>query len=193
MEIKVEDHIVKTNPDYKRYEITNNGISPRGIPGFGDGLVVVDSDEHDQMGHLTEDLNIRTQMVDKRLRKLKEIEMETIPPELLGGTEYETLVIGWGSTYGPIKEALDNIRDNKISFLYFKQIYPLHKSTQQSLHKAEKTIIFENNAQGQFSDLIKLKTGYEIGKKVLKYNGMPFSVEEIENNLKLVMGDRNGS
>ncbi len=190
MEIKVEDHIVKTNPDYKRYEITNNGISPRGIPGFGDGLVVVDSDEHDQMGHLTEDLNIRTQMVDKRLRKLKEIEMETIPPELLGGTEYETLVIGWGSTYGPIKEALDNIRDNKISFLYFKQIYPLHKSTQQSLHKAEKTIIFENNAQGQFSDLIKLKTGYEIGKKVLKYNGMPFSVEEIENNLKHFMGDK---
>ena len=187
MGIKVEDHIVKTNPDYKRYEITNNGISPRGIPGFGDGLVVVDSDEHDKMGHLTEDLNIRTQMVDKRLRKLKEIEKETIPPELLGSTGYETLVIGWGSTYGPIKEALDNIGNDKISFLYFKQIYPLHMSTEQFVNKAQKTIIFENNAQGQFSDLIKLKTGFEIGKKVLKYNGMPFSVEEIENNLKLLM------
>jgi 2-oxoglutarate ferredoxin oxidoreductase subunit alpha len=184
IEIKIEDYIVKTNPDYERYEITDNGISPRGIPGFGDGLVVVDSDEHDQMGHLTENLDIRIEMVDKRLRKLKEIEMETVPPELLGNSEYETLVIGWGSTYGPIKEALSNLEDDKISFLYFKQLYPLHHSTEKSLNKAKKTIIFENNAQGQFSDLIKLKTGFEIEKKVLKYNGMPFSVEEIENNLK---------
>ena len=50
------------------------------------------------------------------------------------------------------------------------------------------TIIFENNAQGQFSDLIKLKTGFEIEKKVLKYNGMHFSVEEIEDNLKAFTG-----
>ena len=184
MESKIEDHIVKTNPDYGRYEITDNGISPRGIPGFGDGLVVVDSDEHDQMGHLTENLDIRTKMVDKRLRKLKEIEIEIVPPELLGNSEYETLVIGWGSTYGPIKEALSNFEDDKLSFLYFKQLYPLHHSTEQYITKAKMTIIFENNAQGQFSDLIKLKTGLEIEKKVLKYNGMPFSVEEIENNLK---------
>ena len=88
------------------------------------------------------------------------------------------------STHGPIKEALSNLEDDKISFLYFKQLYPLHHSTVKYLNKAKKTIIFENNAQGQFSDLIKLKTGFEIEKKVLKYNGMPFSVEEIENNLK---------
>ena len=123
-------------------------------------------------------------MVDKRLRKLKEIEIEIVPPELLGNSEYETLVIGWGSTYGPIKEALSNFEDDKLSFLYFKQLYPLHHSTEQYITKAKMTIIFENNAQGQFSDLIKLKTGLEIEKKVLKYNGMPFSVEEIENNLK---------
>ena len=184
LESKVENHIVKTNHDYKRYEITDNGISPRGIPGFGEGLVVVDSDEHDQIGHLTENLEIRTEMVDKRLKKLKEIEMETVPPELIGNSEYETLVIGWGSTYGPIKEAVANIENDKISVLYFKQVYPLHNSTLQSLNNAGKTIIFENNAQGQFSDLIKLKTGFEIDKRVLKYNGMPFSVEEIENTLK---------
>ena len=175
---------MKTNLDYKRYEITANGISPRGIPGFGEGLVVVDSDEHDEKGHLTEDLDIRIKMVDKRLRKLKEIEKETISPDLLGSEEYKTLVIGWGSTYGPIKEALENLKNDSIGFLYFKQLYPLHHSTKNFLNNAEKTIIFENNAQGQFSDLIKLKTGFEIDKKVLKYNGMPFSVEEVEKNLK---------
>jgi 2-oxoglutarate/2-oxoacid ferredoxin oxidoreductase subunit alpha len=184
MASKVEDNIIKTDPDYKRYEITDNGISPRGIPGFGEGLVVVDSDEHDQLGHLTENLDIRTEMVDKRLRKLKAIEMETVPPELVGNSGYKTLAIGWGSTYGAIKEALSNIKDDKISFLYFKQLYPLHPTTEQYLKKAEKTIIFENNAQGQFSELIKSKTGVEIEKKVLKYNGMPFSVEEIEHNIK---------
>ncbi len=184
MSSKVKDNIIKTDPDYKRYEITDNGISPRGIPGFGEGLVVVDSDEHDQMGHLTENLDIRTEMVDKRLRKLKEIEMETVPPELIGNLGFKTLAIGWGSTYGAIKEALSNIKDDKISFLYFKQLYPLHPITEQYLNKAQKTIIFENNAQGQFSELIKSKTGFEIEKKVLKYNGMPFSVEEIEHNLK---------
>ncbi|HEX7468627.1 MAG TPA: 2-oxoacid:acceptor oxidoreductase subunit alpha [Methanobacterium sp.] len=182
--LEVENHIVKTNLDYKRYEITTNGISPRGIPGFGDGLVVVDSDEHDEKGHLTEDLDVRIKMVDKRLRKLKEIEKETISPELLGSEEYKTLVIGWGSNYGPIKEALENLKDDSIGFLYFKQLYPLHHSTKNFLNNAEKTVIFENNAQGQFSDLIKLKTGFEIDKKVLKYNGMPFSVEEVEKNLR---------
>ena len=182
--LKVEDHIVETNSDYKRYEITADGISPRGIPGFGDGLVVVDSDEHDEMGHLTEDLDTRIGMVDKRLRKLKEIEKEIVPSELLGGKEYKTLVIGWGSTYGAIKEAMGNLKNDNISFLYFKQLYPLHHSTKESLNQAEKTIIFENNAQGQFADLIKLKTGFEVDKKVLKYNGMPFSVEEVEKSLK---------
>ncbi len=184
-DLENEYHIVKTSSNYKRYEITENGISPRGIPGFGDGLVVVDSDEHDEEGHLTENLDIRTKMVDKRLRKLNELEI--VPPELLGSINYKTLVIGWGSTYGPIKEALDNLEDENISFLYFKQLYPLHKSTDQSLKRAENTIIFENNAQGQFSDLIKLKTGFEIEKRVLKYNGMPFSVEEVEKNLKEFM------
>jgi 2-oxoglutarate/2-oxoacid ferredoxin oxidoreductase subunit alpha len=182
--LEVENHIIKTNPDYKRYEITDSGISPRGIPGFGNGLVVVDSDEHDEEGHLTEDLDIRTKMVDKRLRKLKEIEGETAPPELLGSQDYKTLAIGWGSTYGPVKEAVESLHKDDIGFLYFNQVYPVHSSTEKSLRKAEKTIIFENNAQGQFSDLIKLKTGFEIGKKILKYNGMPFSVEEVERNLK---------
>lgn len=186
--IEIEDHIVKTDKEYKRYEFTDNGISPRGIPGFGEGLVVVDSDEHDEQGHLTEDLEIRTKMVDKRYKlKLEEVEKETVPPELIGGDNYSKLVIGWGSTYGAIKEAIENIGGNDISFLYFKQLYPLHPSTETLLNQAEKTIIFENNAQGQFADLIKLKTGFKIHEKALKYDGMPFSVEEVQDILNKFM------
>lgn len=187
--IEIEDYIFKTDSNYKRYKFTEDGISPRGIPGFGDGLVVVDSDEHDEEGHLTEDLDIRTKMVDKRLKKLEKIQDEAVAPKLIGGDDYINLVVGWGSTYGAIKEALDKMGDNETSFLYFRQLYPLHDSTGELLKRADRTMIFENNAQGQFAELIKLKTGFEIDKKVLKYNGMPFSVEEVEENInKLLEG-----
>lgn len=187
-----EDYLVKTSTEYQRYLITHDGITPRGIPGYGDGLVVVDSDEHDEGGHITENLEIRTQMVDKRLKKLDEIREDAVPPELVGSEDYQKLIMGWGSTYWPIREALENIRDEnpqeKISFLHFKQVYPFHRQVAEYLEKADDVIIFENNAQGQMNNLIKLETGFEIQEKVLKYNGMPFSVEEVEENLKKFIG-----
>ncbi len=181
---KTEHHLIKTDKNYSRYQLTDDGVSPRGIPGWGDGLVVVDSDEHDEEGHLTENLDIRDKMVEKRLKKLDLIEEDVLAPELIGSSDYKYLIVGWGSTYGSIVEALNNLNQDNISFLYFKQVYPLDKSVSEYLSRADKTIIFENNAQGQFADLIKLKTGYDLHKKVLKYNGMPFSVEEIEKHLK---------
>ena len=188
-EVNFKEYIVKTDENYKRYEITKNGISPRGVPGYGDGLVVVDSDEHDEEGHITEDLNLRNRMVEKRLyKKFKGLEEDVIPPELIGPSDYEVLVIGWGSTYGAVKETLDNLENDKVAFLYFKQVYPLHRETKSYLERADKTVIFENNAQAQFANLIKMETGFEIDEKSLKYNGMPFSVEEVTDTLKSVLG-----
>jgi len=185
--ISNRNYVVETKKDYKRYELTNNGISPRGIPGYGNGLICVDSDEHDEEGHITENMGIRTKMVDKRLRKLKEIMKETIPPTLIGDEHYKTLIIGWGSTYHIIKEAMEKIDRKDVSFLHFKQIYPLHPNTINFLKKAEKTIILENNATSQFGKLIKLHTGYEINHKILQYNGLPFSVETVEKQIKQIL------
>ncbi len=185
--VKIENHIIKTDENYKRYELTDDGISPRGIPGFGDGVVVVDPHEHDEEGHITEDHNIRSKMVEKRLKKLEEIKKDTIPPELIGSPDYNMLIIGWGSTYGIIKEALDNLNRDDVAFLYFKQVYPLHGSTIKYLDKADKTIIFENNAESQFANLIKNQTDFKIDKNILKYNGRPFSVEEVTESLKKFM------
>jgi 2-oxoglutarate ferredoxin oxidoreductase subunit alpha len=185
--VKIENHVIKTNENYKRYELTDDGISPRGIPGFGDGVVVVDPHEHDEKGHITEDQNIRTKMVDKRLKKFEGINKDSIPPELIGSSDYNILIIGWGSTYGIIKEALENLNREDVAFLYFKQVYPLHGSTIKYLDKADKTIIFENNAESQFANLIKLQTDFKIDKNILKYNGRPFSVEEVTESLKNFM------
>lgn len=191
-----DDYLIKTTPEYRRYLITHDGITPRGIPGYGDGLVVVDSDEHDEEGHITEDLDLRTHMVDKRLKKLNQMRKDAVPPEIVGPEDYQNLVIGWGSTYWPIREALENINrgnpNEKISFLHFKQIYPFHKKVVEYLERAEDVIIFENNAHGQMANLIKLETGFEIQEKILKYDGMPFSVEEVEESLKRFIGMKDG-
>jgi 2-oxoglutarate ferredoxin oxidoreductase subunit alpha len=176
---KIEKHILKTGKEYKRYELTKNGLSPRGIPGFGEGLVSADSDEHDEEGHITEDLDLRTRMVNKRLKKMEMIKQEAIPPVLIGNENYKTLIIGWGSTYHPIKEALDRLKKDDVSFLHFKQVYPLHPSTSGYLTKAQKTVIVENNATSQLGNIIQHDTGIKIQGKILKYNGLTFSVEEL--------------
>ena len=182
--MKVEKHIVKSEKGYTRYELTSSGISPRGIPGFGDGLVGVDSDEHDQEAHITEDLDLRSKMVEKRLKKLDSIKKEVLPPELIGNPDYRNLIVGWGSTYGVIKEALERLGREDISFLHFKQVYPLHDEAKKYLEKAEKAIIVENNATSQFGKLIKLYTGVDVETRILKYNGLAFSVEELAEKIQ---------
>ncbi len=182
-DINIEKHIIKTDIDYKRYELTDNGISPRGIPGYGKGLVAVDSDEHDEAGHITEDLDLRIKMVDKRLKKFELLHNDTINPELAGPEDYKNLIVCWGSTYNVVKEALKNLSRDDTSFLHFKQVYPLPDQTRDYLQKAQRIIIVENNATSQFAKLIKLHTGFEINDKILKYNGLSFYVEELEEKL----------
>jgi len=181
--IEIEKQIVRTKEGYKRYELTDSGISPRGVPGFGDGLVAVDSDEHDEEGHITEDLELRTKMVDKRLKKTESMKDEAIGPELIGPEDYKVLVVCWGSTRNVVEEAVKGLAGGDISFLHFKQVYPLPEGTADYLKKAGKIIIVENNATCQFAKLIKLNTGIDIEEKILKYNGMGFFVEEVAEKL----------
>jgi len=186
-DLKIEKHIVKTGTGYKRYALTRDGISPRGIPGYGEGLVSADSDEHDELGHITEDLDLRDDMVDKRLKKLEAIEDEAVPPELIGPENYKILVVGWGSTYQMIKEAVAKLGRKDTAFLHFKQVYPLPEDTREYLGKADKVIMIENNATSQFGNLISLYTGFEIEDRILKYDGLPFSVEEITDGIKEII------
>jgi 2-oxoglutarate ferredoxin oxidoreductase subunit alpha len=187
-EMKIEHHTVKTAKEYRRYAFTDDGLSPRGVPGYGDGLVCCDSDEHDEEGHITESMAVRTKMVDKRLKKLELIKKEIVPPELLGAAEYKTLIVAWGSNYGAIKEALGILKRDDVAFLHYSQVYPLHPSTLAYLKKAKKTILIENNATAQFGQLVKLGTGMDFDHKILKYDGMPFSVEDIVMHLNVLLG-----
>jgi len=181
--VNVDGHIVKTEKDYQRYELTADGVSPRGIPGYGKGLVVVDSDEHDTQGHITEDLDLRVRMVDKRLKKKESLKRETIDPELIGPNDYKTLVICWGSSYHGVVEAVRNLARDDVAILHFKQVHPLPEKTAAYLEKAQRTVIIEGNATGQLAKQIRLYTGIDIDDRILKYNGLSFSVEEVADRL----------
>ncbi len=176
--------IIETNENYQRYADQKNGVSPRGIPGYGNGLVAVDSDEHDPAGHITEDFETRTKMVDKRLRKLETLKTAIIPPELKGPQDYEILIIGWGSTKNVIREAINELDLDETAHLHFKQVYPLHPDTAQYLSRAKQTIVVENNATAQFRQLMRITTGIDGGHSILKYNGLAFTTEEIKKQLK---------
>lgn len=173
-----------TQSDYKRYKFTEDGVSERGIPG-GNGFVCIDSDEHDEEGHITEDRNIRKLMVEKRNKKIKKfIDTEIINPSFFGNKDYEILLISWGSTKNIILSAIENIENEKIGYLYFPLVWPLPKIIDEYIRKSKKTIIIENNYNSQFSKLIKMETGIEIKEKILKYDGHPFSVEEMKREIE---------
>ena len=185
--VKNQRHTVRTKKDYKRYALTNNGVSPRGVPGFGEGLVVVDSDEHDTAGHITEDLDLRIKMVDKRLKKGESLRKDILGAEFAGPENYKNLVVCWGSTYNIVAEAVRNLGRKDLGLLHFKQVYPLPDNAIDYLRKAQKTIIVENNATSQFAKLIKLQTGFDIEEKILKYNGLSFYVEELMEKLEEIL------
>ncbi|NLK99195.1 MAG: 2-oxoacid:acceptor oxidoreductase subunit alpha [Clostridiales bacterium] len=173
--------------DYLRYRITETGVSPRRIPGKGNYFVTADSDEHDEAGYITEDAVVRVNMVDKRMRKLDGLIRELEEPEFFGEKNCDLLLVGWGSTYGPIKEAvktLNELSDQKFGALVFGDIYPLPtKLLLEYANKAKTIINVEQNATGQLADLIRETTGILCNNSILKYDGRQISGEEIVSRL----------
>ena len=172
--------IVTTTEDYQRYAPGPDSVSPRGIPGFGQGLVCVDSDEHDAKGRITEDFATRIAMVDKRLAKVRLLQEElALPPQLHGPADYRRLLVGWGSTAPAIIEALARVPLEQTAFLHCVQVYPLPAALVAHLRRAERIIVIENNATGQFARLLRAETGCVAAAEWRKYNGLAFSIEEI--------------
>lgn len=171
---------------YLPYTLTETGTSPRLLPGLSEHLVVVDSDEHTEDGHLTEDLSVRLRMNDKRLRKLTGLTEETIPPEWFGDLEPDLLLVGWGSTLGALQETVAQMQaeGQKVAALHFSQVWPLDPDQfLDQLHKAWKVVGVEGNAQGQFCRLLRRETGFHIQDKALRYDGLPITPEYIRRNL----------
>lgn len=170
---------------YLRHKITASGISPRSFPGISKALVVTDSDEHDEAGHLIEDVETRVAQMDKRLRKLSGLGREIAPPSRLGLKRPENLLIGWGSTYGALCETVDMLQpDLSVGMLHVSELWPFPaKHVADAIAKAKHTYVVEANAGGQLASLIRSETGHD-ATRILKYDGRPFTPAYIAKAVK---------
>jgi 2-oxoglutarate ferredoxin oxidoreductase subunit alpha len=172
---------------YRRFALTDTGVSPRLLPGLTEHLVVADSDEHTEDGHITEDLSMRVHMVRKRLKKGEGIRSEVVPPEHLGDGKPEVLLLCWGSSRGAVLEAAEGLRSKgeRVATIHFSQVWPLvPKLFMQHLQQAKRVICVEGNATGQMARLIRQETGFQIEERILRYDGLPFTPEYILRQLK---------
>ena len=169
------------NGVYKRYKITESGVSPRAIPGVPGHTHTAASDEHDEDGVLISDEftnpTKRRAMMEKRMRKVAGIEAAVPAPALSGPRDADVTLIGWGSTKGVIEEACEILTEQGISAnqLQIRWLVPLHgEAILDILKGARYTIIVENNYSGQFARYLRSETSYVPNGYIRKYDGEPF-------------------
>ena len=168
--------------EYRRYAVTDSGVSPRLIPGMTRHLVSADSDEHDEWGLITESAEVRVAQMDKRLRKLEGLKAELLEPEFFGDEDAETLLVGWGSTWGPLREAVAaaNAAGQKVGALVFGDVWPLPtREFTARAARAKRVVNVEQNATGQLGELIRQETGIACHDSFLKYDGRQLSAGDI--------------
>jgi 2-oxoglutarate ferredoxin oxidoreductase subunit alpha len=167
---------------YSRYALAETGLSPRLLPGRTEHLVVADSDEHTEDGHLTEDLSVRKKMVEKRLKKLDGLVRQVVPPGYLGDKAPDVLLVTWGSNKGSVLEAAASLRSQgkRSGTLHFSQVWPMAPEQFVTLlAEAREVVCVESNAFGQLARLIRRETGFQITKQVQRYDGLPITPEYI--------------
>ena len=197
-QITEEDKGVAGN--YLRFKLSdNNPISPMVALGTKDAIFWNSGDEHTQEGHITEDPEIRVQMMDKRMTKL-DVAIKEIPDEDKAvaygnddGSGSDIVIISWGSTKGAILDALDKLAAEgmKLKYIQVRLMHPFPSELVKSMLKDAKTVIdIEMNYSGQLSSLVRQYTGLEANYHIVKYNGRPMSLDEVYNGVKrIIRGD----
>ena len=176
-----------TPADYRRYAPGATGISSRGVPGYGEGLVGADSHEHDEEAHISEEIDVRVSMNEKRLGKLDAIRQEALPPVLFGPKDYDNLIVCFGSTMEIARESLALLGRTDTAVLAFEQVHPLHEATEAFLSAATRVIVLEGNATGQFERLLRGTFGIRAHHSIRKYDGLQFSVEETARRVSEIL------
>lgn len=189
--VKVQRYIIskedsKNIKDYKRYQFTESGISPRAIPSWIEDVIYADSDEHTEEGHITEDADMGRKMVEKRFyKKFSGLLQEVEKPTAYNVVGADIVLLGFGSTYGVMKEVADAIVDKKIGLIHLSQVWPFPASAMIGLLKdAKKILTVENNAGGQLARLLRRETGLQVSGSVLKYDGRPFHLDYLIDCVK---------
>ncbi|MBN1437728.1 MAG: 2-oxoacid:acceptor oxidoreductase subunit alpha [Sedimentisphaerales bacterium] len=178
--------VTDAGEDYVRYAVTDSGVSDRAIPG-GEALVVCDSDSHTADGHITEDMDAHVEQQDKRMRKLKGMTAGALLPERFGAEDAETLLLTWGSTLGPGREAvaLLNAKGVSAAMLHFGQVWPLAvDKVKEAIGSPKRIISVEGNCTGQLATLLRSVGVLTECELLTNYTGMPFTGAEIAERIQ---------
>ncbi|MDP9245996.1 MAG: 2-oxoacid:acceptor oxidoreductase subunit alpha, partial [Chloroflexota bacterium] len=178
--------------EYLRYALAEDGISPRSRPGVVGGRFWSTTDEHDPDGHITEGVEMRMAMMEKRMGKLALL-LKAIPAEqrckLWGPEDADLTVVGWGSTKGTIQDAMAVLAEDgkQVNFLQVRLMKPFPVDDVAAvLAKAKQLVLVEENYSGQLGSLIREQTGVKIEQRILKSDGRPFSEDELVRELSAV-------
>ncbi|MGP8078624.1 MAG: 2-oxoacid:acceptor oxidoreductase subunit alpha [Thermoplasmata archaeon] len=176
--------------EYRRYQYTESGVSPRAIPGQPGLNFIAGSDEHDEKGHLISDIRAgipkwvseRTKMMDKRMHKLAGLARSVPALSFEGPGDAPLTFVAWGSTVGAVRDAMDLLGElgQESNLLRFPAVYPLDPdAVRAAMGKVHKSLLVETNYSGQFGRLLRAETGIELPNRLLKYDGEPFFPHEV--------------
>jgi 2-oxoglutarate ferredoxin oxidoreductase subunit alpha len=177
---------------FRRYELNQDGISPRALPGTVGTTVHSDSAEHSETGFFAQTAENASKMTDKRFRKFEELQKyidKHEPVKIYGPRNAESLIVGWGSTKGAILEA-QRVLKRKQTHVGFLQILYLHPFPSNVVKKAlgnKNCILVETNKTAQLGSLIKEHVGFEFQHKLLRYDGRPFDPAPLADQLLEVL------
>ena len=178
--------------EYRRYAITPDGVSPRAVPGLSSKAVyLATGNEHLENGHITEDPAVTTTMLDKRMRKLQGAASEMRPPIRYGSGQADLTFVCWGSSFGPLYEAVECINANggSANMVQFVDLWPLpSEAVREALAGARKLIDVEGNGTAQFASYLYAQTGVQVDARILKYDGRGFTAQYILDALDRLEG-----
>lgn len=171
---------------YKHYDLGGPEIAPFAAPSFVEDVIYADSDEHSQEGHITESAAVRERMVKRRFHdKMAALRREITSPVFFNTEDADIVLVGCGSVYGAIKEAAQIQGTAKVGFVHLPQIWPFPSEAVIPLLKtAKKTLTVENNASAQLARLLFRETGIKVSGSILKFDGRPFDIENVFENLE---------
>jgi 2-oxoglutarate ferredoxin oxidoreductase subunit alpha len=184
-ELLTDEELDQLEEPYKRYKVTESGVSPRATPGHPNAVWVSSANEHDEFGAISEDAENRTTQADKRMRKMNGMSRDVDDPTLYGPEEAEVTLVCWGSTYGPAREAVRRLNEeqaDKANLLHFTAPHPFPPGAEAALRRAKRTVVVEGNVTGQLETLIRARTGLSVDESIRKYDGRPFSPEYLADH-----------
>ncbi len=184
----IQEELPETSGYFKRYEVTEDGVSPRVIPGQKYGVHHVTGVEHDETGKPSEAAANRDAQMNKRFRKIENVKFNTPVYKNAPHEDADLLIVGFNSTRGAIEEAVTRLEKDgiKVNHAHIRLIHPFPTDELLPLvNSAKKVAVIENNATGQLANIIRMNVG-NIDKinKVLKYNGNPFLPHEVYTKCK---------